>query len=81
MNESGTPLPGPGPEAGYRLVREASDRYRRTGARVDRFRKQLAAAEREHKEADRALRLAIRAVQPILPEAEDGEADAQAELP
>jgi hypothetical protein len=57
---------GPPVEEGYRLVRDASDRYRRTGNRLQRARKSLAQAERDHEVAARNLRAAVAAVQPTL---------------
>ncbi len=51
-------------KANFKLVREASDRYRRAGNKLDRARKVLRVAEREHEEATKELRLAIAAVQP-----------------
>ncbi len=56
----------PGPEQGYQLVRQASDRYRRTATNLDRARKRLAVAEREHEQSKRDLKMAIVAVQPTL---------------
>jgi hypothetical protein len=53
---------------GFKLVKQASDAYRRAGARLERARKALAKADREFSDAKRALKLAIDAVQPVLPE-------------
>jgi hypothetical protein len=56
---------------GYKLVKAASDRYRRAGARLERARKVCRTAEREYAEAKRGLKLAVDGVQPA-PEFESG---------
>jgi len=50
----------------YKLVKSASDRCRRAGARLQALRKKLRVAELDMDKANRELRLAIDAVQPPL---------------
>lgn len=58
---------------GVKLVRQASDNYRRVATRLDRARKAIARAEADFRDAKRGLELAIRAVQPELPDSRDDE--------
>ena len=53
-------------QEGYRLVRDAADRYRRAGNRLVRAQKSLRAADSEHLQASKNLKAAIAAVQPVL---------------
>ena len=64
---------GPIPDAreGYKLVAAASEKLRRTGNKLARLKRQLAQASKDHDQAQRELRAAIMAVQPVLVEVED----------
>ncbi len=61
-------------EQGYKLVKQASDQYRRAGTRLERARKSLRDAERAFDQAKRDLKCAIDAVQPSLDLPDHGDA-------
>ncbi len=67
MTTVDTPRQGPVQEQGYKLVKQASDQYRRAGAKLERARKALREAERNYDLARRDLKLSIDAIQPSLP--------------
>jgi hypothetical protein len=59
---------------GFKLVKQASDNYRRVATRLERARKALQHAEADFDDARRGLKLAIDAVQPSLPAVDSGPA-------
>jgi hypothetical protein len=58
--------------AGYKLVKQAADNYRRVATRLARARKALRNAEADFEDADRGLKLAVNAVQPSMSFIESG---------